>query len=332
MRRTVPEGIRLTKVGAWFIGITLVVGIAAANTGNNALYLVEALMLATLVVSGVTSRRNVRSLDVEIEPPPEAFANQPFEVGFRVSNADRLFARRLVVLGLGTGPETLVPYLPARGEQRGRLELLATRRGPFELPWAHLHSLFPLGLFRKGVRVRLAREMLVFPELFPAARGAASQLGKAGESSSRRRGWGHELLSLRRFQAGDDFRSIHWKQSAKVGELIFMEREAELGRRLSIALDNGVGELTGRREELRFERLVSEAATAAHDYLQRGYEVELVTRGCRVPFGSGPAQRLRILRELALLQPVAKGRAPLVPAGDRRPRLRLAMESGGAGP
>lgn len=328
MRQTIPEGIRLTKVGAWFIGITLIVGVAAANTGNNALYLVEALLLSTLVVSGVTSRRNVRRLEVTVEPPPEAFANQPFEVDFTVVNRDRFLARRLLVLGLGTGPEALVSHLPRRGAQGGRLELLASRRGLFELPWAHIHSLFPLGLFRKGMRVRLDREMLVFPELFPAARGAASQLGRAGESPSRRRGWGHELLSLRRFQSGDDVRSIHWKQSARLGELIFMEREAELGQRLSIALDNGVGELD-HRQELRFERLVSEAATAAHDYLQRGYEVELVTRDGRVPFGAGPAQRIRILRELALLQPVERGHAPLVPPGDRRPRLRLAMESGG---
>lgn len=329
MRQTIPEGIRLTKVGGWFIAVTLVVGVAAANTGNNALYLVEALLLSTLVVSGVTSRRNVRKLEVLVELPTEAFANQPFEVDFRTVSHDRLFARRLLVLGLGTGPEALVPYLPARGAHQGRLELLASRRGLFELPWAHVHSLFPLGLFRKGVRVRLDREMLVYPELFPAARGAASQLGRSGERSSRRRGWGHELLSLRRFQSGDDVRSIHWKQSARLGELIFMEREAELGRRLSIALDNGVGDLD-QREELRFERLVSEAATAAHDYLQRGYEVELVTRGGRVPFGTGPGQRRRILRELALLQPVERGRSPLVPTGDRRPRLRLAMDSGGA--
>jgi uncharacterized protein (DUF58 family) len=332
VRRTVPEGIRLTKVGAWFIAVTLVVGVAAANTGNNALYLVESLLLATLVLSGLTSRRNVRRLRVEVEPPSEAYANQPFEVEYRVVNADRLFARRLLVLGLGTGPETLVPHLARRGEHRGRLELLAPRRGRFELPWAHLHSHFPFGLFRKGVRVRLDREMLIFPEIFPAARGAASRLGRIGERPSRRRGWGHELLSLRRFQAGDDFRSIHWKQSAKLGELIFMEREAEQGRRLSIALDNAVGELADRRQELRFERLVSEAATAAHDSLRRGYEVELITRNGRVAFGSGPSHRLRILRELALLAPTDRCREPLVPLSDRRPRLRLGMEAGGAKP
>ena len=62
--RPVPEGIRITKVGLWYVLITLVVAIAATNTGNNALYLVWSVMLAVLVVSGVVSRQNVRGLAV----------------------------------------------------------------------------------------------------------------------------------------------------------------------------------------------------------------------------------------------------------------------------
>ncbi len=326
MARAVPEGIRITKVGAFYIAVTLVVGVAAANTGNNALYLVEAFLLATLVLSGVTSRRNLRRLDVEVALPEEAYANQPFGVGFRLANRDRLTARRLVVLAVGGGREELVPFLARGGEAVGQLEMLAKRRGVLRLRWAHLHSLFPLGLFRKGVRVPVEREMLVFPELYPAAREGASQPGQAGDRPARRRGWGHELLGLRRFQPGDDRRSIHWKQSAKLGELVFMERESEQGRRLSIALDNAVGELASRSEEQRFERLVSEAATAAHDHLARGWEVELLTRGGRIPFGVGRSQRLRILRELALLAPVPRSPQPLLPPQDRAPRLRLTME------
>ncbi len=328
MARTVPEGIRLTKVGGWYIALTLIVGVAAANTGNNALYLVEALLLATLVLSGLTSRRNVRGLDVDLELPDEAYAHQPFRAAYRLANRDPLAARRLVVVTVDGGSAALVPFLARRGETSGHLEMLAKRRGMMSVASAHLHSLFPLGLFRKGVRVRLGREILVFPELYPAAREGASQAGQAGDRPSRRKGWGHELLGLRRFQPGDDRRSIHWKRSAQLGELVFMERESEQGRRLSIALDNGVGELAGHSQEMRFERLVSEAATAAHDYLARGYEVELITRGGRIPFGVGRSQRHRILRELALLQPAARGTEPLLPPEDRMPRLKLALEPG----
>src|SRR5687767_9120055 len=48
VRATVPEGIRITKVGLWYVLLTVLVGAAATNTGNNALYLVLAAMLALL--------------------------------------------------------------------------------------------------------------------------------------------------------------------------------------------------------------------------------------------------------------------------------------------
>ena len=67
-RRLVPEGIRPTKVGVWFVALTLLIGVAATNTGNNALYMVVALMMAALIVSGVLSRNDVRKVEVEVTP------------------------------------------------------------------------------------------------------------------------------------------------------------------------------------------------------------------------------------------------------------------------
>ena len=324
--RGTPEGIRITKVGAWFIAIALVVGVAAANTGNNALYLVEALLLATLVLSGIASRHNMRRLDVEVEAPLEVHAKTPFAVRFRLCNRDRWFARRLVVLGLGRGPEALVAHIGRGGVAEGAVELLAQRRGRLILPWAHVHSLWPLGLFRKGARIGVDLEVLVFPEIFPAAKGAARQAGRTGDRPSGRRGLGHELLGLRPFRPGDDRRAIHWKQSARTGDLILTERESESGRRLSIVLDNAVGDLADRRDSARFEHLVSEAATAADHSLGRGFEVELVTREGRVSYGRGRRHRLRILRALALLEARPRTDEPLLAPGDRVPRLRLGME------
>src|SRR5258705_12520069 len=72
-RRPVPEGIRITKVGLWYILLTVLVAVAATNTGNNALYLVLAAMLGLLIVSGVVSRTNLRALAIGLEAPGELF-------------------------------------------------------------------------------------------------------------------------------------------------------------------------------------------------------------------------------------------------------------------
>lgn len=327
-RKRIVEGIRITKVGLVYILLTLIVGVAAANTGNNALYIVEALLLSVLVFSGLTSRRNVAQLEAELVLPQEAHANEPFTARIRVANRDRWTARRLVVVeGAAEGAPLLIPYLGRGAESWADLPMMVGRRGRYEAPFVHLGSVFPFGFFRKGERVRQTAEMLVFPQLFPGARDLPARAARAGERSSGRRGAGHELFNLRRFQLGDDRRGIHWKQTARTGDLIYMEREAERGRRLSIVLDNAVGDLPAEAERQRFETLVSEAATAAHEALRQGYEVELQTRRVTVPLAGGAWQRHRVMTELALIEPLPHSSEALGPKDARVPQLRLAMDS-----
>jgi uncharacterized protein (DUF58 family) len=329
-RRGVPEGIRITRVGLWFVLFTVVVGVAATNTGNNALYLVLSAMLALLVVSGVVSRFNLQRLEFEIDPPGDLFARRPTLIGFAVHNRARWFARWLLLVGLSSqGPWRLVGRLAPGRSARGAVEMLFPRRGRHRLEAAHVASLFPLGLFRKGMRYRLELEVLVFPELYAAGEIEVVASGLHGDRSASRPGWGHDLHALRAFRHGDDPRSIHWKKTAQTGALIYQERETEETLRLSILLDNGVGRFASSGEEEQFERLVSEAATAAWDHLDRGFEVELVTRDTMLPFAAGHRQRWAILEALALIAPRPRSRPPIGHVSPSAPQLRLTMEPEG---
>ena len=149
----------------------------------------------------------------------------------------------------------------------------------------------------------------------------------AGEIASSRAGPGHELFSLRAFRPGDDRRGIHWKQTARTGHLVYMEREAEKGQRVTVELDNAVGDLGGPDEEAHFERLVSEAATAAAQYLEQDFEVELVTRSGVIPFGRGRHQRRRILEFLALIEATPRVDEPLARPDPTTPRVHFEMAS-----
>jgi uncharacterized protein (DUF58 family) len=329
----VPEGIRITKVGLWFVLFTVIVGVAATNTGNNALYLVLSAMLALLVVSGVLSRWNLRGLEVALEAPADVYARRPVALSFSVAQRGRRFGRWLLLVAADDrGPWRLLPRIEPGERVGGVLDQIFPRRGRHKLGALHVASLFPLGFFRKGMRYPLAADVLVFPELFAPGEVEVSASGNAGERSASRTGWGHDLHGLRGFRQGDDPRGIHWKKSAQARELVYQEREAEETLRLSILFDNGGGPLAGAAAE-PFERLVSEAATAAVDHLDRGYEVELVTRGERIPFAAGTRQRRRLLECLALLQPVPRSRAALEPGdrGARLLRLSLAPAAAGAG-
>ena len=325
-RKTVPEGIRITKVGLWYILLAVLVALPAANTGNNALYMVEACLLSLLVVSGITSRQNLRRVDIEVAPPGEVYARQPFRLRYAIEHAGWLWDRRLLLIaGVGEGKPELVAYLPRRESREGFLELTANRRGILQIPYLHLSSIYPLGLFRKGMRYRIDLEMLVYPQILGADAYRVQGGGPGGEHSSRRPGSGQELLTLRAFRQGDDRRGIHWKQSARTGKLIYMEKEAEKGQRVSLLLDNGVGKLQTEDARNRFERVISEAATAAHHFIEKGYAVELITRAEIIGFGHGSGHRRRILEALALLVAVDPENQPLMGSDPEAQGLSFSM-------
>ena len=305
------EKIRITKAGIWFVLITLIVGAAAGNTGNNALYLVASILLALLGLSGFISRRNLRKLSVQFGAPPEVHAGQKFSIPLVISNDDRMFPKRFVLVsGVEAVEPLLIVDLGRRKVMEERAFLKFDRRGLHQIPFLRISSIFPLGLFDKAMRLPVQLEILVFPKITPVAESLYFDRGRVGDELTKKAGWSHELRALRPFRTGDDPRSIHWKRSARTGELIFMERQAEAGRRLAIFFDNAFGDLRGGGDD-RFEAGVSEAASLAVHYLDQGFEVALTTREEHIHYGRGRPQQLRILNSLALIQSAPRQRFPL---------------------
>lgn len=79
----------VTKAGVIYVLATLVIGIAALNTGNNLLYIVVAAMLAAILVSGVASAIVLRRLELEVRLPEHVFAERPVLARVVVKNPRR---------------------------------------------------------------------------------------------------------------------------------------------------------------------------------------------------------------------------------------------------
>src|SRR5262249_59880057 len=74
-----------TAVGQTYLVLTVGIGLAALNTGNNLLYLVLGLQLATIVVSGVLSEQALRRLRMRRVLPDSPHARLPFHLGWALS-------------------------------------------------------------------------------------------------------------------------------------------------------------------------------------------------------------------------------------------------------
>src|SRR5437660_979264 len=79
----------ITREGIAYLGVALVIGVAALNTNNNLLFIVLAAMIAAIAVSGFASAAVLRGLELDIVLPETAFAGRPIVARIRLVNPRR---------------------------------------------------------------------------------------------------------------------------------------------------------------------------------------------------------------------------------------------------
>ena len=306
-----PRRLRFTTEGKYFVAISIALGIAAINTGNNLLYLVLGWMLSVIVASGVLSEASLRGLTVSRTAPPRIFAGRPFLMGLGLKNDKRRLASFSIEVEdlVGGRPIDKKCYflkVPAGRLQQTSYRHTIARRGAYRFDGFQVSTKFPFALFRKSRVVDHSDEVIVLPALHPVTAPAAGALARGDEPRGRlgRRG---EFFGLRELRDGDDRRDVHWRASARAGRLMVRELEDESVREAAIHLDNTLPAKPMAAEEEALERAVSMAASLAAHYIGRGFAVRVVARGEHVPPGAGPAHLTRILRALALLATAAEG-------------------------
>ena len=79
----------VTRIGVVYVLITIVIAIAALNTGNNLLYIIVAAMLAAILVSGVASAFVLRELELDVRLPEHVFAKRQLSARIVLRNLRR---------------------------------------------------------------------------------------------------------------------------------------------------------------------------------------------------------------------------------------------------
>lgn len=296
--------LHFTREGWVFSALTLGIGLVAVNTGHNLFYLVFALLLSIVIVSGLLSERVLRGITVYRHAPSEVTARVPFAVvvelrnphprkisyALTVTDEGDFFPRR--TLGyfstLGPGESRSFPYL-AQVEKRG-----AHRFGS-----VHLVTRFPFGLFEKVRIVSLEEGFIAYPGVKETSRLRALASGKNRIGSKKWR-WGEEILSLRPALHEDDHRFIHWRTSARVGQLMVKEFVEEVEYPRPLFFDNR------GNEGARFEQAVETAASLLRLLVQNGVAVTFATWEDHFQPLASAEEMKSALRHLALLAPSEK--------------------------
>ena len=303
--------LKLTRNGRFFIAISIGVGLAAINTGNNLLYLLLGWLLSLIIASGAMSNATLRGLAIRRRLPPRIFAGAPFAVEFLAENTKKRRASYSIsvtdfIEAKGVDKRCYFLRVGAGQTQSASYRHTFARRGRYRFDGVSLTTRFPFGLFEKSRRLSSDDQVVVFPAVEPI-RLPTPQGRQQGELRGGKVGRRGEFFGLREYRDGDNHRAIHWRSSARRGRLLVREYEEEAQRRATILVDNALPGAADATEIAALEAAISLAASLAVAYAQRGYALRLLARGVLVPFASGEPQLYRILRRLALLEPSSAG-------------------------
>lgn len=103
----------------------------------------------------------------------------------------------------------------------------------------HARARGPLGLAARDLRVPLAREVAVRPDLRALERAAAGRAAAPGRPRASGQRDGREFRALRPYLPGDDVRAIDWKGTARRGAPVVREWQPERNQAVWLLLDCG---------------------------------------------------------------------------------------------
>jgi len=321
-----PRKLKFTREGKYFLGITLGVGFAAINTGNNLLYLMLGMMLSLIIVSGVMSEVSLRTLTVSRRLPARAQVTRSHLVEIEVyNNKKRVPSYAIEVEDLRAGQPAdkrcFFLKISPHSTQVAAYRRTPLKRGLERHTGFRIATRFPFGLFEKSREVDAPDELVIYPAVEPVRLPQRGHGEMAGDIGPLGRGSGEETYALRPMREGDDPRDIYWRKSTIPDQPILRERAREMRHEVELFVDviRPPGAHTPEEDPVDldrdpFERRIREVASYAVAHIKRGDQVSVVTSaGGRVVSdksrGIDP-----LLRFLALLQqvdsPVTKSRRP----------------------
>ncbi len=315
--------IHVPNAGLIFFALVLLVTILSLSSGNNLLYLLLAVLLATAFVSWVTSRLDLQRVMVSVRFPNHIFAGEsaPFDV--TVSNRKRLLPAFSLAVALweqdspsnGAAPSVrltelaYLPIVPAKAEARSRIERGFVKRGVYPINGFVIRTRFPFGFIEQRRQIETNGEIVVYPQPAPWDDLRRLLPLAPGRIESRVKGSGSDLYAIRQYLSSDHHHHIDWKATAKTTRLMVREYTRDDDWRVTIIFDPRVEKETASTPEFaeRFERAVTLAASLIAHFISEGAEARLLAGSQDSGFGLGRAHSYKMFHGLARLAPVADG-------------------------
>jgi uncharacterized protein (DUF58 family) len=244
--------------------------------------------------------------------PPRVSAGQQARVELRVDNTGRLptpalLGEETLPSSLGQGPRFTFARVEPGGSRRATYTLPAAGRGRYTLGPLTVRLRDSFGLAEQVRSVGESTHLLVTPAVLALPSVALGGAWMAGTQSGRRSlaTHGEDDIGTRPWRDGDDLRRVHWRTTARTGELSVRREEQPWSTSTSVLLDTRAGAHAGDGRLSSFEWAVSAAASVVAHLGARGLPCRLVTSTGRLvdPALPGSPGTVVLLDALATVTP-----------------------------
>jgi uncharacterized protein (DUF58 family) len=318
----------LTREGYFYFGVIAVLLIAGLFQQVNLILLVATLAAGPFLTSWIGSRSLLRRLSVIRRVPAYVFAGDPLVIDYTLENGKRFTASLAMfmedtlvsvdraVSGVALSPRVFFPRVPRQGRARLRWQGASPRRGKYRFRDLDLGTRAPFGFVERRVTIPLNDETVVYPKIGQLTRrwfqlqrqSSENRMGKRHDRSAQQ----EEYHGLRDYRPGDSPRWIHWRTSARRGELMVKEFEQENEQDLAILIDPWLPRTKAAPEQREaMEQAISFAATACLETCRRqGRRLLLGWTGATSGICQGQASvKLlhELLEQLAVMRPATEG-------------------------
>ncbi len=284
--------------------------------------LVLMLPVATMVFVGRARYRLSCNRSLQ---PMRVPVGKPAGVTLELGNAGRLPSSVLMLedqlpYTLGTRPRFVIDQIGPRWRREITYAVRSDVRGRFTIGPLSVRVCDPFGLFEIDRAFATRHSLTVTPQVHPLPDGNL-QGEWSGTGDNRPRAFaaaGTEDVLIREYRHGDDLRRVHWRSTARVGELMVRREEQPWQTRATLLVDTRDSAHRGSGPASSFEWLVTATASVGVHLSGQGYALRLVSEsgddsaGYWHDRGSGAVGDADdLLDHLAMVQPSRRRRLEL---------------------
>ena len=217
-----------TTRGRAFVAAGAAAGVLGLGLGQRTLLSIGGVLIILPVLSVLAAgRTRYRITWARAVTPARVPAGHTASVSIQLDNVSRLptgllLAEDTVPYSIGSRPRFILDRIEPGGTRRLSYPIQPDHRGKFAIGPLHVRVADAFGLAKVGSTAAPAVTLVVTPTItaLPHTALAGSWLGEGDARASTAAAAGEDDVVPRAYRDGDELRRVHWRSTARYGELM----------------------------------------------------------------------------------------------------------------